>query len=84
MAIGDLIVSRFAINNNYQPASGVEVMVTYVGGESAPTVAGYDGTNTDGQQLFVAARELRFPVTNGNYVRCTAGGAGWIRGVQTK
>lgn len=94
MAIDDVIVG-FGANNTvltFQPAAGVEIVITMVGALANINLALTDGTNIS--DLFVMATTAgQFPlgmklgITNSVYIQLPAGGAGIYgsySGIQTK
>lgn len=77
MAIGDAVaIFLGTATANYQPASGVEVQISHIGGDGASdAMAAYDGTNTvncgEGQSsnLDSTSRNMALMVTNALYLR---------------
>jgi hypothetical protein len=87
MAVGD-VVSGISANNttlNFQPAAGVEIMLTAFSG-------GFGGGITDGvvigSSMFVNYTETKkIFITNTNYITIAPGGAGFYgayTGIQIK
>ena len=88
MARGDLVSGILTASGNYQPAAGVEVVITFVSVTGASDVWDlYDGTNA--APILAASMAspagIRVPVTNTRYLRYTLGtNKGGYGGIQTK
>ena len=91
MAIGDVISATVgAASLTFQPAAGVEVMITHFGTQSGtnPNCGITDGANPShlvyGQTTFTTAAKIF--ITNSVYFFCGFGGSGASAycGVQTK
>lgn len=97
MAAGDIIAAIItAANTNFQPASGVEIVLFGVGSNNIASAGfnAYDGTNTS--QLAIVQdvyyqgvtgphKSEKLGITNTLYIRTNATAANYVySGVQTK
>lgn len=94
VAVGDIIVDISAANStlDFQPAAGVEVMITLMALDNTGTMPQmYDGTGDPQINCTVATTShdyanCKFGITNGHYLRIGALGAGnysGYSGIQT-
>jgi len=95
MAVGDIIcsLSAHAALLNFQPAAGVEVLITGIGGNGNSVVASlYDGANVaDFTTSNVYSNtgfnnmNIKLGITNTNYIQVAAGSnKTFFTGIQTK
>ncbi len=77
MAVGDIVSDVFPLSATYQffqPAVGVEIMITFVGGRGTQTYGGlYDGVTQGYTQLSDAAdynegQNMKCGINNTNYL----------------
>jgi len=83
MAVGDVVSDVGTSNMTFQPAAGVEIMLTWADGYA--TVSSFnltDGTNNSRQQQPLSGTSASFPtfcskifLTNAHYLRMTGTGA---------
>jgi len=89
MARGDAIVGLLTASGVFQPAAGVEVMITVLTTRDTGDIWNvYDGVNT-GAVLIAGANGVlttRLPISNSVYIQFTAGTTprGTYHGIQTK
>ena len=99
MAVGDVINGIFTAVvtwSNFQPSSGVEIIITTVSGQGTVYFGLYDGTNdsymsSDGASstatgmLYGNSKNIKIGITNTNYFRTYATGTvPAYSGIQTK
>jgi len=87
MARGDVVAGLLTASGSYQPAAGVEVMITQL--TLSVTTDGwsiYDGTNLVAAYTGANYFNVRIPINNSVYLWATigAGNRGSYHGIQTK
>jgi len=88
MAVGDIVNGIFTASGVYQPAAGVEVLITFL----SPTSTGDFWELTDGindAAILPPSKDsplgIRVPLSNSRYLKYTLGSTdGGYGGIQTK
>jgi len=86
MAIGDVVSEHIATSTDFQPAAGVECVITLMMSSNTTALQATDGTAVKNIQesitTQVISKLLKLFITNTNYITVPAGPVGFYSGVQ--